>query len=128
MATADVLARVRKTGDISADDALDCRRAVYGMDGAISRDELEALFRIDEDARKADAAWVMLLSEAATDFVVHQEDPSGYVSDANATWLTGQIAEGGKVKTARELEALVKVMEAATESPPALVALALGQV
>jgi len=128
MATADMLARVRASGEISAADALEMRRTVYGSDGEISRLELEAMFRVDEAARSADPAWSMLLSEATVDYIVHQEEPWGYVSAENADWLTGQIADRGKVKTARELEALVKVLEAATESPPALIAFALNQV
>lgn len=128
MATADMLARVQKTGEISSADALEMRRAVYGSDGEISRAELEAMLRVDEAARQADPSWSMLLSEAAADYIVHQEEPWGYVSVENADWLIGQIAEGGKVKTPRELEALVKILEAATESPPALIAFALNQV
>ena len=128
MATNDILARVRGSADISPGDALEMRRDVYGMDGAISRDEVETMLRIDEAARSADPAWAILLSEAVTEFIVHQEVPSGYVSEENARWLTGRIAANGRVKTPRQLEALVKVLEAATESPPALVSFALGQV
>lgn len=128
MATADILARVRKGGDISSGDALEMRRAVYGNDGAIDRAEIETMLAIDEAAKTADPSWSMLLSEAVTDFIVHQQEPWGYVSEANASWLTGRMGEGGKVKTPRQLEALVKVLEAATESPPALVAFALDQV
>jgi hypothetical protein len=62
------------------------------------------------------------------DYLVHQVAPAGYVDAANADWLVARIDRDGSVKTATELELLVKVLEAARTSPPALVQYALRQV
>jgi hypothetical protein len=128
MSAADVLARVMKTRKVTLDDALEARRAVYGDDGAIDASEIETLFRIDEAADDADPAWSMLLVEAGTDFIVHQQRPDGYVDEANASWLIDRIGKDGKVKSATELELLVKVLEEAKTSPKSLVQFALRQV
>jgi hypothetical protein len=128
MSASEVLARARKTRTVTAEDALAARRAVYGSDAAIDPAEIEVFFAIDEAAETADPAWGMLLAEAGADFLVHQQEPHGYVDAANADWLIARIGKDGKVKTATELELLVKVLEAAQSSPPSLVQYALRQV
>ncbi|MBZ0230345.1 MAG: hypothetical protein K8F58_18100, partial [Bauldia sp.] len=128
MSTEDVFSRVKRSGKVTADDALASRRAVYGDDGAIAPGEIDMLFRIDEAASAADPAWSALLAEAGVDYIVHQRQPSGYIDEANAEWLVERIGRDGKVKTATELELLVKVLEAARTSPPSLVQFALRQV
>jgi hypothetical protein len=128
MSNNDVLARVRAAKRITADDAMNVRRTVYGNDGAIRPDEMDAMFVIDEAADRVDPAWTRLLVEAATDFIVHQQAPSGYIDDANADWLIARIGKDGTVKTATELELLVKVLEEARSSPEKLVRYALRQV
>jgi hypothetical protein len=124
----DVLAKVRSSGRVTADDALAMRRAVYGGDARISEREMEDLFEIDEVAVSAAPEWRMLLVEAGTDYIVNQVPPEGYIDAANANWLVERISRDGKVNTATELELLVKVLEAAQSSPQALVAFALRQV
>jgi hypothetical protein len=128
MPVSEILARVKSTGKVTTEDALAARRAVYGNDGAIDPHEIEGLFAVDEAARETDPAWRMLLVEAGTDYVVHQQQPSGYVDEANADWLIARIGKDGTVKTATELELLVKVLEAAQTSPERLVKYALRQV
>ena len=128
MPSSDILARVRATGKVTADDALEARRVVYANDGTIDSHEIEALFAIDEAAREADPAWSMLLVEAGTDYIVRQQKPSGHIDEANADWLIARIGMDGIVKTATELELLVKVLEAAQSSSERLVKFALRQV
>jgi len=128
MSTSEILARVQSSGNVTADDALDARRAVYGGDGAIDPSEIDMLFRINEAAKTSDPAWKALFVEAGTDYIVNQQEPAGYVSDANANWLVARISADGVVKTGTELELLVKVLEAARTSPENLVKFALRQV
>jgi hypothetical protein len=128
MPVSEVLAHVKATGKVTAEDALAARRAVYGNDGAIDPQEIEGLFAVDEAAATADPAWSKLLVEAGTDYIVHQQQPSGYIDEANANWLIARIGKDGVVKTATELELLVKVLEAAQSSPESLVKFALRQV
>lgn len=131
MPVGDILASVSATGKVTAANALAARRTIYGNDDTIDPYEIEGLFAIDEAAKAADAAdpeWSALLVEAGTDFVVHQQDPTGYIDDDNAEWLIARIGKDGLVKTTSELELLVKVLEAAKSSPEKLVKYALQQV
>jgi hypothetical protein len=128
MPIGEVLARVRTRGAVSADDVLLVRRAVYGGEVAVTPDEMETMLAIDEAASRADPSWTQLLAEAGADFIVNQLPPAGYVTEENAVWLVERIAKDGVVKTSRELELLVHVIERATSAPGSLAGLAVRQV
>jgi hypothetical protein len=128
MAINEVLARAQASGAITAADALAVRHAVYGDKLAVTSDEMETMLAIDEAATQADPTWTQLLTEAGADFIVNQLPPAGYVTDENAAWLVQRIAMDGVVKTKREFELLVHVVEEATSAPRSLAALALRQV
>ena len=115
-------------GTVTDEDVLALRRAMYGNDHKIDRAEAEALFRLNDAADGACNAWPDFFAEAMTDFCVHQSEPHGYVSDDMAQWLIARVSASGRVKTATEMEALIKVMEAARDVPPVLEEFAIKQV
>jgi hypothetical protein len=121
------IAEIAVTGTITADDVLALRRLVYG-DGFSSRSDVESLFRLDEACTEKCDEWVDFFVEATTDYLVHQEKPSGHISTDNADWLIGMISRDGVVDSVTELEMLVRVLEKAKSSPEQLSAYALGQV
>jgi hypothetical protein len=123
----DVVADVTASKRVTAGDVTELRRAVY-HDGAAETGEVERLFKIDEAAEERDPTWPEFFVEAVTDYLVEQLEPHGYVSEANADWLIARIGSDGVVKTATELELLVKVLERAKSSPERLAAFALNQV
>lgn len=123
----DALADAPKSKRITAEDVQALRRSLYN-DGVAEAGEVERLFALDEAAADHDPAWCELFVEAVTDYIVEQAAPQGYVSEANADWLIARISADGAVKTATELELLVKVLEKAKSSPERLSAFALGQV
>ncbi len=127
MHTRDVVADIEASKRISAGDVTELRRSIY-HDGAAEAGEVERLFRIDEAASEHDATWPQLFAEAVCDYLVEQVEPHGYISQANADWLIERIGRDGTVKTATELEVLVKVLERAKSSPERLSAFALEQV
>ena len=127
MLVSDIMAHVSATKHLTGEHALVMRRAVY-KDGKIDAAELDSLFALDEAAKRRDPEWVSLFTEAVVDYLVHQEEPRGYVDEANAKWLVDRIGRDGVVKTDSELEVLVKVLEAAKSSPQSLVSFALQQV
>jgi hypothetical protein len=120
----DMIAR----GTVTDEDVLTLRRAMYGNDHVIDRAEAEALFRLNDAADGACTAWPDLFCEAMVDFCVRQSEPHGYVSDDMAQWLIARVAASGRVKTATEMEALIKVMETAREVPQVLEDFAIKQV
>lgn len=115
------------TETITAADVRAMRAFVY-PDGVVSRAEVEKLFRLNAAATSVCPEWRDFFVEAATDHLVYQERPEGYVSDENADWLIKMISQDGVVETLTEVELLVTVLEKAKSSPEKLVAFALEQV
>ena len=60
--------------------------------------------------------------------VVNGRPPRGYVDDANAAWLIGQVDRDGAPINSAELELVVKVLEKALNCPAPLKAWALRQI
>jgi hypothetical protein len=123
----DVVADVLESKRITAEHVRALRRAIYN-DGVAEPGEIDRLFTMDEVATAHDPSWCELFTQAVTDYLVNQQAPEGYVSDQNAEWLIAHISRDGIVKTATELELLVKVLEKARQSPDRLSAFALAQV
>ena len=112
---------------LTADDALAVRRVIFGGDIEVTPEEAEALVAINEAADQKAPEWSQLFVEAITDFVVRQQEPSGYVDDANAGWLIAAVSRDGRVRRDSELEAVVHILEQATSSPQVLSLFALNQ-
>ncbi|MHC2791805.1 hypothetical protein ACVINZ_000817 [Mesorhizobium jarvisii] len=112
---------------IAPEDVVMLRRDVFA-DGVVTRGEAEALFALDQTAQDKCAEWAPFFVEAVTDYIVHQEKPSGYISQDNADWLVRTISRDGMVDSRTELELLVHVLEKARSSPSKLCVYALEQV
>jgi len=123
----DTVEAVIRSGDVTAGDVLKLRRAVFG-DAIVSRPEAEALFDLAAKRLPACAEWDELYLEAMADYLVRQEQPSGYVSAGNAAWLVDMIERDGRIWSDTELNLAVHVLEKATSSPPELVTFAMGKV
>ncbi len=121
------LAELAARNKITADDVLMLRRSVFG-DGVVSRTEAETLFALDRSCRDRAREWADFFVEAITDYLVHQEEPRGYVTPNNAAWLMAAISHDGVVDTRTEIELLIRIMEKATSCPAQLSAFALRQV
>ncbi|HEY2658464.1 MAG TPA: hypothetical protein VGI79_02000 [Caulobacteraceae bacterium] len=113
--------------ELTEADALTVRKIVYGGDATISKDEAEALIQLNIDAGAASQAWRMLYVEALTDFVVRQQEPAGYVNEAQATWLMSAVSRDGCAKD-DEIELIVHVLEEADAAPAALSAFVIDAV
>ena len=55
--------------------------------GAMTRDQVEALIALDAAVRRADPAWAAYLTSTVVDFVVWGSRPTGYVDPDAAQWL-----------------------------------------
>ena len=123
-AFSDIVGRLRAAGRITAADVLAMRAAVYAAP-QVAREDVEALIALDQSAHDLAPEWGGFIADAMVDFVVHQQDPVDYVDDAKAAWLiaacAGPLSKGGGV------EALVRVLETASEAPQSLEAFVLGK-
>src|SRR5690606_11741104 len=124
---AELFKQIARRGQIADDDVTALRRAIYGAP-ALTREVVDGLFDLDQVAGDKAPSWHALYVEAITDFVVGQDEPAGYVSDANADWLIARITRDGHVDTANELDLLVNVLDKARLSPQRLVRFALDAV
>ncbi|WP_373502047.1 hypothetical protein [Aestuariivirga sp.] len=122
------LSKIAAAGRIGPEDVMAIRRAIYHPDGHVGADEAEWLFALDTAVRERDRSWEVLFVEALTDYTVHQMQPDGYVSEANAQWLMARIGHDGHVETRSELELLVNILEEATSCPNSLASFALGEI
>lgn len=123
----NLVAAVAKTGRITAGDVLSFRQTYY-HDGKIITAEAAAIFAANDACTNADPSWNVFFTEAMCDYVVHQMEPHGHVSEANAQWLLQHIDADGKVGTTAELDLLVAILEQAKTVPESLSSYALNQV
>jgi len=82
----DMADGLRNGGSISAEDVLAVRRSVWA-DGSVSPAEAETIFELNSLAKERSRDWVDFFVEAITEFVVNQQEPRGYVDQAQADWL-----------------------------------------
>lgn len=108
-------------------DVLRLRREVY-RNGVVNREEARDIFALDHLVTDKPESWREFFVEAIVDYVVEQEAPRGYISNANAEWLVDAISHDGVVDYRTEFELLIKVIERAHHVPAHLAAFALDQV
>jgi hypothetical protein len=114
-------------GEVNSADILALRQAIFG-EIAVTPDEVEALFVIDEGTERRVPEWRMLFLEALTDWLVRQQEPAGYVTQAQADWLIARIGADQRVRDGTELELVVRVLEMADAAPASLAVFGLALV
>ncbi|MFJ6024180.1 hypothetical protein ACIQC9_06235 [Brevundimonas sp. NPDC092305] len=124
MSLTDLCNDLTARGEVTDDDVLALRRAVFG-EVTVTPDEVEALFRIDEGTEQRTPAWRAFFLEALTDWLVRQQEPAGYVTEAQADWLIARIETDRRVRDATELELVVRVLEQTDSAPASLAAFGL---
>lgn len=116
----DIIAR----GEVTSADILALRQSIFGQI-AVTPDEVESLFRIDEGTTRRVAEWRVLFLEALTDWLIRQQEPQGYVTDAQADWLIARIEADKRARDGTEIELVVRVLEQADVAPASLAAFGL---
>ncbi|WP_086618168.1 hypothetical protein [Erythrobacter tepidarius] len=119
--------RAAADGQIAADELLALRREGWG-DGIITRAEAEALFALNNSLVERTPAWCDFFVEAIGEFVLNGTPPRLQCSDEEAEWLIGQIDHDGVLESMVELEAIVRIIERAENTPERLKNYVLAQV
>jgi hypothetical protein len=119
------VSEIGNAGRVTAQDVLRIRRIIYG-EQILTQRQIDHLFAINRACAEQSPEWRELFNEALVDFLVHQQEPHGYVDDADADWLIERVASNGRSET--ELNAVITVMEKARKSPERLVQFALQAV
>ena len=106
-------------GQITADELLALRREGWG-DGIITREEAEALFALNEALHHRTPEWVDFFVEAIGEFVLNAAPPRLQCNQEEAEWLIAQVDRDGKIDSMAEMEALVRILERAENTPDLL--------
>lgn len=121
------LQKIADKGAIKARDVRKLRKKVYA-DGLISAHEANAVFWLNECAKEKSAEWADFFVESLTDHIVHQQNPSGYLDEGNASFLARRVMRDGRVRSDTELELLVNVIDKAAYVPESLRLLVLEEI
>jgi len=114
-----LIIKVQSLGEVSADEANRVVNDVF-VDGIITRNEAENLFRLNDVMSEADPVWDARFVECIKDYVLTDEEPIGWVSDEESDWLMDNIRRDGQVKTATELDLLLSLLRHAEGVPERL--------
>ncbi|MEL7519836.1 MAG: hypothetical protein AAFN48_12885 [Pseudomonadota bacterium] len=106
-------------GKVSAEEVLALRRQGWG-DGVIHRDEAEALFALNDALEERSDEWCDFFVEAIGEFVLNGTPPRLQCSVEEADWLIERVDHDGKIESFAELEALVRIIERAENTPQKL--------
>jgi hypothetical protein len=119
---------IMNNASLDAAAVLAMRQAIYAKDGVRRADFVRLLSAGRAAGSGACPEYAELLAEAATDLLVRQVDPPGYVSVADSDWLLGQLVGGGGLSCKAEFSVLFDVLRYALSAPPALAAFAVREV
>lgn len=109
--------RLSEDGRISADEALDLRRAIF-PDGVVSREEAEILIALESRVANSDPAWAQAFAEAIADHALQSGAYPGHVDETTAGWLEARFGRDGARET--EVETLLKALERSESAPERL--------
>src|SRR5690606_41758157 len=93
----DIARQAAAGGAISADDLMVLRRAGWS-DGALSAEEVAAIFALHDALAAPSAEWADLFVAPVGEFVVHGTAPRGYVTDGTADRLLSRPARPGRLQ------------------------------
>src|SRR5215210_2658513 len=112
----DFVKKVSSRGRVTFGDIKRLQRDLL-PNGAMTREQVEALIAMDAAVRRADPAWAAYLTSTVVDFVVWGSRPTGDVDRDAAKWLQALLCSNPS-KTARQI--LREVLREAQAVDPAL--------
>ena len=124
---AELLARLSQAGRASEGDVLALRELVW-EDDLIPQPVLDALFTLNDRLDDQSDVWTKFFVEAVTHFMLHQQEPRGFLDDGSADWLMRRVDRFGGAISPSELELIVSLIEDAEGAPEKLKNYALHQI
>jgi hypothetical protein len=123
----ELLTRLVQAGGARESDVLELREAVW-TDDPITAPLVDALFTVNDQFKSYSAPWTDFLIEVVEVFLLQQDHPHGFMTEAGAAWLRARIDKNGRIGSLTEIEILVSVLESAENAPEALKNYALNQI
>ena len=100
------MAQIAQLGQLSRSEARVLLNEVYA-DGVVSRDEAEALFRLNSTLAEPDPEWTDRFVEIVKDFLLLHEAPAGWVTEEETDWLISQIGREGHLPNDAEIDLML---------------------
>jgi hypothetical protein len=116
MELSDFVKKLSSRGRITFGDIKRLQRDLL-PNGAMTREQVEALIAMDAAVRRADPAWARYVTSTVVDFVVWGSRPTGYVDPDAAQWLEALLCSNPS-KAARQI--LREVLREAQAVDPVL--------
>ena len=123
----DLAKAAAQDGSVSSDEVLALRRQGWG-DGVIHRDEADALFALNDALDDRSEEWCDFFVEAIGEYVLNGTPPRLQCSEEEAGWLIARVDHDGRIESFAELEAIVRIIERAENTPVRLKDYVLRQV
>lgn len=111
-----LLDEAMRDGAISDDEIRSVRRALYGERGEVGEAFL-LLHEADKRRKTHSDEWSRLFVEAALDVALNETPPQGHFPPDKARKVMEALGERGELRSDTVLEALVAIVEKATEVP-----------
>jgi hypothetical protein len=124
---AELFARLSQAGRVTDGDVLILRELVWD-DDVIPQPVLDALFTLNDRLDEQSIVWTQFFVEAVTHFMLHQQEPRGFLDQGSADWLMRRVDRFGGAISASELELIVSLIEDAEGTPDSLKAYAFNQI
>lgn len=111
---------------LTADDLLLLRKYTF-PEGIRSPDDVVVMLALDMLCPEKCAEWHAYFVESLADYIVNRCHPAGSLDTMNALWFEQVFADRGVVRSTRELDLLLHLIDLAPPAPATLIALALDQ-
>jgi len=111
---------------MAALDVRELRRQIYG-EGDPNRADLERLIGLGRHEAR-DAEFAELIADIATDVLVRDTAPPGYIANEDADWLIGALSEGGGLVCSAEFGILKALARRAICVPSQLTTFAVREI
>jgi hypothetical protein len=112
--------------NIDSADVIALLREVYA-DGIGTRDEADELIAFDHTLGETTQDWQEFFATTIADHLLQRCEPTAIVDDKKAEWLISGLSRGRRVATASGFAAVLRLLEAAPQSPSSLAAYAIDQ-
>jgi hypothetical protein len=122
-----ICARFVAAKQVGDDDVAALRKLIWNAE-AITPPVVDQLFAINDALTAPFPAFSDLFGEVITHFLLRQEWPHDFISDANALWLETRVGRDSRIESHAELELMIRVLEKAENAPEHLKTWTLAQI
>jgi hypothetical protein len=123
----DLAARLCEAKLVTAEDLSALRKALW-MKPELYDSDLRHLISINQALAAPDPAFADLFGEAVVHFLLRQEEPKYFLKETMVDWVQSRLVHEGRIDSFASLEALVRVLEQAENSPARFKQWALAEI